>query len=319
MMRRPGEPDDSDDVLPFSVSEELTRHDSLLDRAYEAMDAGDFETARKAFREALEIAPEEAEPHNYLGLTYIEEGDYVKAGLEYSAGRMLAAQALGDTFTGAHWWVDPRTRPYLKATLGLAVACLHQERFEQAEKHLNEILKLNPTDNLGCRYLLGEMRLRRGDARGATEAFEHAEIGPGSLYSAALALLDGGDKKAAVLMMRKAFLSNVVIAPLLLGARVRTRYAGAAENKAAEIDAQAYERRCGDLWAPRTEERELMRRVWDDPEVRAENDRYAAAVDRLGAERDAGARDKILDELDAMRGDSVLERNHAAIVGRVGL
>lgn len=320
MMMRPGEPDDSDGGdLPFHVSESLTRHESLLDRAYEAMDEGDFEAAREAFREAIEMAPEEAEPHNYLGLTFIEEGNYVQAGLEYSAARMLAAQSLGASFTGAQWWVDPSTRPYLKATLGLAVASSFQERYDQAEKLLNEVLKLNPTDNLGCRYLLGELRLRRGDARGATEAFAEAEIGPGSLYSAALALLESGDRRGAVLMMRKAFFSNFFIPPLLIGARVRTRYRVAAQNRAAEIDAQAYEKRCGDLWAPRKAERELLGRVWDDPDVKDEAERYAAGVDRLSLERDAEKRERLLDDLEAMRGDAALERNHAAICARLGL
>jgi tetratricopeptide (TPR) repeat protein len=311
--------DPGDDGMPFRVSEEMTHHEALLDRGYEAMDEGDFEAARAAFHEALEIQPEEAEPHNYIGLSYIEEENFVQAGLEYSAARMLAAQELGAGFATARWWVDPRTRPYLKATLGLARACLYQEQFDQAEKHVNEVLKLNPTDNLGCRYLQGELRLRRGDAMGAAEAFDGAEIGPGSLYSAVLALLASGDARAAVLMMRKAFFSNVFIPPLLIGAKIRTRYRGEAQNRAAEIDARAYERRCGDLWAPRAAERDLLRRVWEDPEVRAENERYADAVDRLSAARDADARDRILEELDAMRGDEVLSRTHGAICARLGI
>jgi tetratricopeptide (TPR) repeat protein len=318
MMRR-GDPDDPGDGLPFQVSNELTRQEALLDRAYDAMDQGDFEKARQSFRAAIELNPADPEPHNYLGLSYVEEGEYAQGELEYSAARLLAAQALGESFQGSAWWVDPRTRPYLKATLGLAVARLYQEKFEQAEKHLLEVLKLNPTDNLGCRYLLGEMRLRRGDTRGATEAFEQAEIGPGSLYSAALALLDGGDRPGAVLMMRKAFFSNIFIPPLLIGARVRMRFKGDLYNRANEIDAQAYERRCGDLWAPKSAERELLRRVWDDPEVRGEGERYAEAVDRLAAERDADARDKILLDLESMRSDKVLGRNHAAICARLEL
>jgi len=321
----PEEPDDGDEEededveFPFPVSREATRLETILDRGYSAMDDGNFEAARGAFREALEIAPESAEPHNYIGLTFLEERNYTGAEMEYAAARMLAAQELGHGFRTVTWWVDPRSRPYLKATLGLALSCLYQERFSQAEQHLNEILRLNPTDNLGCRYVLAELILRRGDAKAAVEAFDGAEIGPGSLYSAALALLDAGDRRGAVLMLRKAFFSNIFIPALLAGERVRTRYRREANNRAAEIDAREYERRCGDLWAPRKSERALVGRVFGDPEVSAESERYVETVDRLSSERDSGARDLILGQLETMRCDETLGKNNAAICERLGL
>ncbi len=314
---------DSDDPegfgLPFEISDEMTELEAILDRAYEAMDSGDFDSAREAFRQALERAPASPEPHNYLGLIALEEGDNVAAEQEYAAARMLAAQALGPGFGSAHWWIDERTRPYLKATLGLALACSYQDRFPQAERHVAEILRLNPTDNLGCRYLLAELLLRRGDASGASRAFEDAEPAPGSHFSAALAKLAEGKPRDAALVLREAFFTNIYIPPLLIGASAPVRFRAKANNRAAEIDAQAFERRAGDLWAGKDAERACVRRLWDDPEVRGEVVRYVELVDRLNAEPDGGKRDAILEELESLRRPGTLARNHEAICRRAGV
>lgn len=63
---------------------------------------------------------------------------------------------------GSFWGVLD-TRPYMRARAGLAGALLRLGDREGAVAHWRAMLKLNPNDNQGVRYLLAAELLRRGD------------------------------------------------------------------------------------------------------------------------------------------------------------
>src|SRR5205823_12776803 len=53
-----------------------------------------------------------------------------------------------------HFWGILETRPYLRARLGLAHALWTAGRRDEAVRHLQDMLRLNPNDNQGVRYTL---------------------------------------------------------------------------------------------------------------------------------------------------------------------
>jgi tetratricopeptide (TPR) repeat protein len=53
-----------------------------------------------------------------------------------------------------HFWGIVETRPYMRARQGLAQALEELGRLEEAVGHYQELLRLNPNDNQGIRYLL---------------------------------------------------------------------------------------------------------------------------------------------------------------------
>lgn len=89
----------------------------------------------------------------------------------YLAGVEAGQRALGDeAFTEdvGHFWGLLETRPYMRARAGLA-ACLWElgER-EEAVDHYRDMLRLNPGDNQGIRYiLLGYLLQMGGDDEAA--------------------------------------------------------------------------------------------------------------------------------------------------------
>jgi len=75
----------------------------------------------------------------------------------YAAGMAAGERSLGqDAFTDdvGHFWGILETRPYMRARQGLARALIDMGQIDEAAEHLNDMLRLNPGDNQGIRYVL---------------------------------------------------------------------------------------------------------------------------------------------------------------------
>ena len=67
--------------------------------------------------------------------------------------RVLGGAEALDGYAG-HCWGMLKTRPYMRARLGLAQCLWSLRRQEEAVGHCRELLRLNPNDNQGVRYVL---------------------------------------------------------------------------------------------------------------------------------------------------------------------
>lgn len=132
--------------------------DTPLDRAYEILEGIDEESSPKRqaalARKALEVCPDCADAYLVLAenaesrreaLTFYEEA--VAAG-ERSLGPEIFRDGVGD------FWLMIETRPYMRARESLAHALWNAGRRAEAAEHLRELLRLNPNDNQGVRYIL---------------------------------------------------------------------------------------------------------------------------------------------------------------------
>lgn len=79
-----------------------------------------------------------------------------------AAGELALGPEALKGYAGSFWGVLD-TRPYMRARAGLAGALLRLGDREGAVAHWRAMLKLNPNDNQGVRYLLATELLRRGD------------------------------------------------------------------------------------------------------------------------------------------------------------
>ncbi len=79
----------------------------------------------------------------------------------YKQGVAAGEKIIGDKFQAAvgHFWGILETRPYMRASLGLAHALWNVGEREEAIPHLREMLSLNPDDNQGVRYNLAAFLL----------------------------------------------------------------------------------------------------------------------------------------------------------------
>jgi tetratricopeptide (TPR) repeat protein len=86
----------------------------------------------------------------------------------YEQGVAAAERELGSTAfidDAGHFWGLLETRPYMRARFGLARAEYHLGNHSAAIAHAEELLRLNPQDNQGSRYVLLNWLLTKPDRR----------------------------------------------------------------------------------------------------------------------------------------------------------
>ena len=143
------------------------------DLVYAAWEAPTPRQATELARKALAISPDCADAYNVLAGTEArsvqEKCDLYRRGVE--AGE----HALGASFfeeNKGHFWGMIETRPYMRARQGLAECLLRLGKEQEAIKHYEALLELNPNDNQGIRDMLLGCYLKRGDDAGAARLYE---------------------------------------------------------------------------------------------------------------------------------------------------
>ena len=232
------------------------RRDDAIARAQNVMyDAWDRKTSRSRAalaRKALAISPLCADAYNLLAgeaATTAEARDLYARGLE--AGELALGPEGFEEYDG-HFWGFLETRPYMRARHGLSLALLKLGEEEAAMEHFRVMLKLNPGDNQGIRYLLLGSLLRRDDIPALeTLLADYAdEWSAYWLYTRALvAYREGqGSAPATLKLLKDARSANEHVPAILAGAKPpmlsRTDYVtvGGAD------EAAEYVRECGGAW-----------------------------------------------------------------------
>ena len=143
------------------------RRDDAIARAqdimYEAWDRRTSGSRVALARKALGVSPLCADAYNLLATeaaTTAEARDLYARGVE--AGELALGPAGFEEYDG-HFWGFLETRPYMRARHGLALALLKLGEEAAAIEHFRAMLKLNPGDNQGIRYLMLASLLRRDE------------------------------------------------------------------------------------------------------------------------------------------------------------
>ena len=134
----------------------LSKAQDIVYRAFEETDPGKRADLAK---QALALCPDCADAYVLLA----EQTRLRKEALDlYQQAVAAGERALGpDTFRNevGHFWGLLETRPYMRARQGLSHTLWILGRREEAVEHLEEMLRLNPSDNQGNRYCLASWLL----------------------------------------------------------------------------------------------------------------------------------------------------------------
>jgi len=132
------------------------------DLIYEAWEARGPDRVTLA-RKALQVSPDCADAYVLLaeetGRSLAEARDL------YAQGVAAGERALGErTFRedAGHFWGIISTRPYMRARAGLAQCLWEMGQREAAVDHFQDMLRLNPHDNQGLRFLFANWLLHLG-------------------------------------------------------------------------------------------------------------------------------------------------------------
>ncbi len=135
-----------------AMSKEEADSDKLLSKAYKYKKEG-----RKGIelaREAIEIYPENSDAYLFLADS---SKDMDEAQKLYETAARLRKNKLGKKFfktMKGRFWQHIEARPYLFALEGVAECLFFKNEFDRAVKVLEEMLELNPYDNLEIHYML---------------------------------------------------------------------------------------------------------------------------------------------------------------------
>jgi tetratricopeptide (TPR) repeat protein len=204
------------DYPPFS-EEKLNEAQELI---YDAWEEPNRQKCLALARKALRISPYCTDAYNFLA----EKSKSVEERQElYAQGIKTGRIALGDSFfqkQAGHFWGYLETRPYMKALAGLAECLWKNELRQEAIENYKELLRLNPNDNQGIRYILINCLLAEGmDKEAKKLLLVYRESSCFILYSEALLSFRGLKHNEADKFLKEALLSNPHVPPYLLGAK----------------------------------------------------------------------------------------------------
>lgn len=198
---------------------------SAVDRAQEMMyDAWECEDPVERVRlalKALEVSPKCADAYVLLAE---EASETVEEAIEfYRKGVDAGERAIGKKNFGDYegsFWGFIETRPYMRARAGLAQCLWTGGAREEAVAHYQEMLRLNPNDNQGIRYILAACLLDLGRDKEVASLVKQyrRDTSAAWLYTAALlAFRKGGDTEKARKALAEALEGNKHVPAYLVG------------------------------------------------------------------------------------------------------
>ena len=222
------------------------------DVMYQAWDATNPRQRMALAHKALSISPLCADAYNLLAeeARTAEEAQTLYArGLE--AGELALGRDGFEEYDG-HFWGFLETRPYMRARAGLAVTLLKLGEEDAAVEHFRAMLKLNPNDNQGIRYLLLACLLRGDDAEGVKALLgSYAdEWSAYWLYTRTLIAYRNGeaDGAATVKLVQEAWSANEHVPGILAGTMPPVLSTGGYVTVGGADEATDYVRECGLAW-----------------------------------------------------------------------
>ena len=176
-----------------------------------------------------------------------EARDYYAKGVE--AGE-LALGPRGFKEYAGHFWGFLETRPYMRARAGLAGTLVQLGDVAGALAHYRNMLKLNPNDNQGIRYVLAGCLFRQDDGSALKELLAAHEDGSAFwLYTRALmAFRESGEDEQAAALVRDAWSANEHVPAILAGTKPPVISDNGYVTMGGPDEATYYVTECGPAW-----------------------------------------------------------------------
>ena len=147
---------DADDPFSDPITESNDRKDS-----------GDSKGAYKILMDCCQADLRCLDAHAHLGNLVFDQlpKDAIR---HYEAGVRIGELSLGEGFAGLLPWGRIDNRPFLRCMHGFGLCLWRLGRFQEADWIFDRMLWLNPSDNQGVRFLIGDVRAqvaweKRGD------------------------------------------------------------------------------------------------------------------------------------------------------------
>lgn len=267
---------------------EMSRAQDLVYDGWEAM-ADDPREAKKCFEGAIKLDPDLADAYNGLAEVAIARGKFSAAEEYYRKAYEKAKASLGTEDEKAFaWWGELETRPYMRSRQGLGVLFLETGRHDEAIREFKELLRLNPNDNQGVRYLVAPTYLLINDLGGALGEFDWYKRhysrdipDPHFLFSWALALFMAGRYEESAGKFRSTIFENPYLIPLILEEEPEVLPIWHSNNLMQLDYAYEYFRWYGKLWIGKVDAVCFLRFIWEDQEIQRDYEQWVELWTKL--------------------------------------
>lgn len=201
---------------PLDVAQELM---------YESWDDPDRKSRIRTARKAISICPDCADA--YITLAEDHARSLPKMLELYRQAVEAGARALGESVflnDAGHFWGINRTRPYMRARAALAQTLWESGKSEESIGHYREMLRLNPNDNQGIRYVLAACLGELGRWGELEELIDRTgsrnDLGPNFVYlRLLLRFVREGDSPAARTEFKTAWAVNPHVCGYVTGVK----------------------------------------------------------------------------------------------------
>ena len=202
-------------MFPSTRDPKRERAEDTLDQGLDSLEQGDEEEAGRYFFKSIEIDPTYTDGYNHLANIAWRKEDWKQAEGLYQKALEFAEPEVKGIPKGGFWGIL-ESRPYMRALHGLALTAWKQSRLKEAIGIFTQMLKLNPNDNQGARYLIGPLYHQSGDLEKAVKWYERNGDDPHNLYNYGLALIQQHKLNKAAEILIFAIFTNPYVAPMLL-------------------------------------------------------------------------------------------------------
>jgi len=133
----------------------------LYAAGWAALQANRVSEAEEAFLGVLVSDPNHFDALNGLGTVYFHEKRLDEAEKLHEKALSHVLKFYGAKMPDHVDWDSPHDKALLRALHGLALVSYRRGDLKDAERRLRQLVKLNPKDNTGARFLLEDMRKGR--------------------------------------------------------------------------------------------------------------------------------------------------------------
>lgn len=213
-------PEDKKTRLGLPVTEaEPPSSERAQDLMYEAWGEKGSKRIELA-NEALSINPGCADAYVLLGqevATTLEEAKALFEKAMEAGEKSIGKQGVEYKEGELEFWTRIETRPYLRAKSALAATLWLLGEHDAAIAHMQEVIRLNPSDNQGIRYQLFNWFVVEDRDDDANKLMERFDGDRWAFGQALLAFKSQGDTRQARYKLRIAIQENDHVVPLLIG------------------------------------------------------------------------------------------------------
>lgn len=239
---------------------------SIFDDAMEHWWNGDRTAAVRGYKRALKVDPRHGDAHNHIGIADMDKGRLDDAERHFRAAIDGSARTI-EPHGGLLEWANLDNRSYLRAHGNLALVLRKRGKWADAMEIHEQMLRWNPNDNQGVRFLLGEEYHRLGNHKKALAAYKKCEDDVSTLFGMGMLLLELGRVEEGDRALLKGIAENRYLVPMLLGDKWARLDAWHGSSLAEPEHAADVADLTGDLWRISDDGLDHLADLWHSPAV----------------------------------------------------